>query len=129
MTTLNTHSTQDQEYINNKFSLDLPHVIPEVKEPTTFVPQDELMRWHLHLNHLPFKRIYKMGKEGLLPKKLLMAQEPICPECQYGEMHYKPWRTKGGTTNQAKVAMRPGQIVSVDQLESITPGFITRLKG
>ena len=89
---LNTQGTQDQEYINNEFSLDLPHIIPEVKEPTTLTHQDELMRWHLCLNQLPFKRICKMAKEGLLPKQLLMAQQPICPACQYGKMHYKPGR-------------------------------------
>ena len=44
-------------------------------------------------------------------------------------MHCKLWRTKGGITNQAKVPMRSGQIVSVDQLEATTPGFITQLKG
>ena len=58
-----------------------------------------------------------------------MAQEPVCPTCQYGIMHHKSWRTKGGITNQAKVPMRLGQIVSVDQLESTTPGFITQMKG
>ena len=73
-----------------------------------------------------------MAKDDLLPKKLLTvltAQEPVCPACQYGKMHRKPWRTKGGMTNQCKVATRPGQIVLVDQLESTTPGFITQLKG
>ena len=71
--------------------------------------------------------------------KILMAQEPVCPVCQYGKMHCKLWRTKGGITNQAEVPMRPGQIVSVnqlesttpvsvDQLESTTPGFLAQLK-
>ena len=58
-----------------------------------------------------------------------MAQEPVCPACQYSTMHHKLWRTKGGITNQAKVPMRLGQIVSVDQLESTTLGFIAQLKG
>ena len=64
MTNLDMQGTHDQEYINNKFSLDLPHVIPEAKEPTTLMPQDQLVRWHLHLNHLPFKIICRMAKEG-----------------------------------------------------------------
>ena len=69
-----------------------------------------------------------MAKEDLLPKKVLTVQEPICPACQYGKMHHKLWRTKGGTMNQAKVPTRPGQIISVDQLESTTPGFIVQLR-
>ena len=109
--------------------MDLPHIILEVKEPSTLTPQDDLMRWHFHLNHLPFKQICRMANKGLLPKKILTGQEPICAACQYGKMHCKPWTMKGETTNQTKVATRPGQIVSMDQLESTTPGFIAQLKG
>ena len=93
MTKLDMQDIEGQEYINNKFSLELPHVIPEEKEPTTLTPQDEHMRWHQNLNHLQFKRICKMAKEGLLGKKLLTAIDPVCPTCQYGKMHHKPWRT------------------------------------
>ena len=44
-------------------------------------------------------------------------------------MHRKPWRTKGNHLKTSRVATEPGQIVSVDQLESPTPGFIAQLKG
>ena len=112
-----------------EFSLELPHMIPDDKEPTTISAQDELMRWHYRLNHLPFERMFKMAKQGLLPKKILKACIPICPACQYGKMHRKPWRTKGKPSNSSRMATEPGQIVSVDQLESPTPGFIAQLKG
>ena len=59
MTKLDMQDIQDQEYINSEFSLDLPHVIPEEKEWTTLMMQDELMRWHLCLNHLPFNEFVK----------------------------------------------------------------------
>ena len=36
---------------------------------------------------------------------------------------------KGKPSNPSRVATEPGQIVSVDQLESPTPGFIAQLKG
>ena len=87
------------------------------------------MRWHYRLNHLPFKRMFKMAEQGLLPKKILKANVPICPACQYGKMHRKPWRMKGRSPNSSRMATEPGQIVSVDQLESPTPGFIAQLKG
>ena len=112
-----------------EFSLELPHTIPDNKEPTMISAQDELMRWHYRLNHLSLKRMFKMAKQGLLPKKILKANVPICPACQYGKMHRKPWRTKGKPSNPSRVATEPGQIVSVDQLESPTPGFIAQLKG
>ena len=36
---------------------------------------------------------------------------------------------KGKPSNPSRVTTEPGQIVSVDQLESPTPGFIAQLKG
>ena len=45
-----------------EFSLELPHTIPEDKEPITSSTQDELMQWHYRLNHLPFECMFKMAK-------------------------------------------------------------------
>ena len=44
-------------------------------------------------------------------------------------MMKQPWRVKGDNKNTTKTATRPGQVVSVDQLESNSPGLITQLKG
>ena len=44
-------------------------------------------------------------------------------------MHRKPWITNGNPSKPSRVATEPGQIVSVDQLESPMPGFIAQLKG
>ena len=41
----------------------------------------------------------------------------------------RPWRVKGDNKGTAKMAMHLGQIMSVDQLESTSPGFIAQLKG
>ena len=123
------HQNYNDTTMAEEFSLELPHTIPEDTEPTMISAQDELMRWHYHLNHLSFDRMFKMAKQGLLPKKILKANIPICSACQYGKMHRKPWRMKGRPSNPSRVATEPGQIVSVDQLESPTPGFIAQLKG
>jgi hypothetical protein len=48
----------------------------------------------------------------------------------YGAMTKQPWRTKGiQNKNKIQVATSPGDCISVDQLESPTPGFIAQLKG
>ena len=58
------------------------------------------------------------------------ARNPSAPAaCQYGKMTKRPWRVKGDDKRVTKTATRPGQIVSVDQLESNTPGLIAQLKG
>ena len=90
-----------------EFSLELPHTIPDDKEPTAISTQDELMRWHYRLNHLSFKHMVKMAKQGSLPKKILKANIPICPACQYGKMHRKTWRMKAKPSNPSRVATEP----------------------
>ena len=124
-----TTTHNDTTTAAEEFSLELPHMIPDDKEPTTISAQDELMQWHYRLNHLSFKHMFQMAKQGLLPKKILKANIPICPACQYRKMHRKPWRIKGNHLKASRVATEPGQIVSVDQLESPMPGFIAQLKG
>ena len=49
------------------------------------------------------------------------------PEWQ--KMMKHPWRVKGDNKNGTKSDTQHGQIVSVDQLESNSPGFIAQLKG
>ena len=107
----------------------LTHVIPEDQEPTSLDPHDELLRWHYRLGHLSFDRIRQLARMGQLPKRLLTCKKPFCTACQYGKLTKRPWRVKGDDKSTAKVATRPGQVVSVDQLESNTPGFIAQLKG
>ena len=104
-------------------------VIPEDQEPTSLDPHDELLRWHYHLGHLSFERIRQLARLGQLPKRLLTCKKPFCTACQYEKLTKREWRVKGDDKKSTKVATRPGQIVSVDKLESNTPGFIAQLKG
>ena len=105
------------------------HVIPDDQEPTSLDPHDELLRWHYRLGHLPFERIKQLASTRQLPKRLLSCKKPFCATCQYGKMTKRPWRVKEEDKKATKTATKPGQVVSVDQLESSTPGLITQLKG
>ena len=105
------------------------HVIPEDPEPTSLDPHDELLRGHYRLGHLPFDWLMQLARTGQIPKRLLASKKPFCAACQYGKMTRRPWRVKGDNKNATKTATRPGQIVSVDQLESNSPGLIAQLKG
>ena len=107
----------------------ITHVIPEDDEPTSMDPHDKLLRWHYRLGHLSFECIRQLACSGQLPKRLLTCKKPFCTACQYGKLTKRPWRVKGDDKSTAKVATRPGQVVSVDQLESNTPGFIAQLRG
>ena len=107
----------------------ITHVIPDDPEAKLLDPQDELLRWHYRLGHLPFDRIKRLANKGQLPKRLLTCHMPFCAACQYGKMTKRPWRVKGDDKGTAKTATYPGQVVSVNQLESTSPGFIAQLKG
>ena len=76
-----------------------------------------------------FECIKQLAWPGQLPKRLLTCKKPFCLACQYGKMTKHPWRVKGDDKKATKTATRPGQIVSMDQLESNTHGFIAQLKG
>ena len=107
----------------------ITHVIPDDPEPKSMEPQDELLRLHYRLGDLPIDRIKQLADKGQLPKRLLTCHTPFCAACQYGKMTKRPWRIKGDDKGTAKTATYPGQVVSVDQLESTSPGFIAQLKG
>ena len=107
----------------------ITHDIPEDLEPKSLDPQDELFRWHYRLGHLLFDHIKRLPNKGQLPKRLLNCHMPFCAACQYDKMTKKPWRLKRDNKAMAKTATYPGQVVSVDQLESTSPGFIAQLKG
>ena len=72
-----------------------------------------------------------MAKLGILPKELANVPIPMCASCQFGKATKKPWRTKGPPGQASKLVPidKPGDCVSVDQLESPTPGFIGQIKG
>ena len=107
----------------------ITHFIPEDPEPKSLDPQDELLRWHYCLGHLPFDRIKELSNKGQLSKRLLSCHTPFCAACQYGKMTKRPWRVKGDNKATAKTATNPGQVMSLDQLESMSPRFIAQLKG
>ena len=54
----------------------------------------------------------------------------MCPGCAYVKAHLKPWQRKGvRNCKRLKIATVTGQVVSVDQLVSPTPGFVPTHRG
>jgi hypothetical protein len=73
-----------------------------------------------------------MAKQGILPKRGAKCDIPICTSCLYGKATRKPWRTKpekDSHESKLRTATEPGQCISVDQMESRTPGLIAQTKG
>ena len=93
-------------------------------------PSDELLLWHYRLGHKSFNTLQRMAACGDLPSRLAKCRVPQCAACQFGRATKVPWRTKG-ESNKRKIrtTTAAGQCVSVDQMESTTPGLIAQLKG
>ena len=71
-----------------------------------------------------------MARAGLIPRDLATVDPPTCPGCAYGKAHKKPWRSKGIRNRKSiRKATAPGDVVSVDQLVSPTPGFVPTHRG
>ena len=103
---------------------------PQSDESEVFASSDkgELLRLHYKFGHMSFKRLKLLAAAGIIPKKLQNVPSPCCAACMFGKMARRPWRSKG---QRSKIfqATAPGQCVSVDQMQSTTPGFIAQLKG
>ena len=93
-------------------------------------PKAEVLRWHYRLGHVPFKVIRLLAAANILPRHLLDAKVPKCAACQYGAMTRKPWQTKAPPGKiQPTLIRRPGDCISIDQMESSMLGFMAQLKG
>jgi len=59
------------------------------------------------------------------------TKPPMCNDCCGAKATRKPWRGKGERYRQShlKKTPHPGEVVSVDQLESSIPGFIGQMTG
>ena len=117
------------EFQSIQVSEDTPHIV-EDEEVTFRDDQQQLLHWHHRLGHMPFTRLKEAAEVGIIPRRLRNVKPPKCTACLYAKATKKPWRTKAPPTEMEVPSVNaPGAVVSVDQLESSTPGFIGQLKG
>jgi hypothetical protein len=57
------------------------------------------------------------------------TKPPMCNDCCGAKATRRPWRSKSLKSSHIKRATNPGDIDSVDQLESSIPGFIGQMTG
>ena len=92
---------------------------------------NNIMQWHIRLNHLPFSNPQLMASMGMIPKRLSKISKddmPICTSCVNGKATHRPWRNKRDHRH-IKPSQDPGEYVSVDLFESSTKGIIGQIKG
>jgi hypothetical protein len=77
-----------------------------------------------------FRKLAKMAKLRIIPKRLAKCPTPTCLACLYAKAIWKPWHSRMTMNiDEATKPKLPGKCVSVDQLVSPTPGLIARMSG
>jgi hypothetical protein len=100
----------------------------EDKQPTTDAA--ELLRIHQRFGHISMAKLRNMAQQNIIPRRLAKCSIPVCTACQFAKATRRRWRDKTKSNwNDAKKPTQPGQVVSVDQLVSPTPGLIAQLTG
>ncbi len=91
----------------------------------------ELLMLHHQYGHISFAKLQEMAKQGIIPRRLSKCRVPVCSACLYSKMTRKPWRGKPSKKDdrETELPQRPGQVVSVDELVSPTPGLIAQMTG
>ena len=90
---------------------------------------EELLNLHYQLGHTPFAKIQEMAKRGYLPRRLSKCRIPRCTACLYAKATRRPWRGKCEKAYAPTRPTKPGQVVSVDQLVSPSPGLVAQISG
>jgi hypothetical protein len=91
--------------------------------------QKLLLRWHCRLSHLNFQNLQDLARQGKLPKKILGCSPPLCCSCLFGKAHRRASPSSDAVRHIDSGDLHPGEKVSVDQLESSTPGYVDTFKG
>jgi hypothetical protein len=103
---------------------------PKNKSDENKMQNKRLLKWwHEQLGHVSMHTVQHMASKGLLPSAIAKCKIPVGQACMYRMMTKKPWRTKSVPKPMSIVITNPGECVSLDQLESKTPGLLGQLKG
>jgi hypothetical protein len=114
--------------------------VEEEDFPTYSQDSQEYMHWHYRLNHPTHTVMIKMAKQNMLPRRITKilvdmskqhSKPPMCNDCCGAKATRRPWRGKSAKYNQKhiKKATHPGEVISVDQLESSILGFLGQMTG
>lgn len=108
-----------------------PHIVEEEEEDK--IPDNhvaELLRYHQRFDHLPMAKLQEMARQNVIPRRLAKCALPTCSACLFSKAEKRPWRQKSVKNKQPpSKPTRPGQVISVDQLKSPTPGLVAQMRG
>ena len=84
---------------------------------------------HHRFQHISLSKLQEMAHQGILLQRLSHCKIPSCSACLYGKATKRAWRSKQGRQRQEKKTLKPGEVISVDQMVSPVPGLIAQMVG
>ena len=126
---LNGPSITDSE--GERMPATTPNVIIDEENRQPGNEMAQLLMAHHQFGHVSMRKLQTMAAQGILPKRLAKCRIPVCSACLYAKATRKPWRGKPRLANDDSEGrpIKSGQVVSVDQLVSPTPGLIAQMTG
>ena len=103
-------------------------VIVDEEDCQESTPEAELLMAHHRFQHISFSKLQEMACQGILPRRLAQCKITSCSVCLYGKATKRAWRSKQEKQRQSNNTLKPGEVISVDQMVSPVPGLITQPK-
>ena len=104
-------------------------IIVDKEDRQESTPEAELLMAHHRFQHISFSKLQEMARQGILPWRLAHCKIPSCSTCLYGKATKRAWRSKQGKQRQRKKSLKPGEVISVNQMVSPVPGLIAQMVG
>ena len=90
--------------------------------------QRRLLQWHERLGHVGMEQIVEWSRLGLIPKDLATGNDvPLCRTCQEAKARKRP--VGNSHVRHQSDDIKPGEVASVDQLESRAGGRLLTSAG
>ena len=103
-----------------------------VQDKENRLPSSEslLLHWYDKLGRLSFYKLQIMASNGDITRELSLFRVPLCYACLFGKATKRAWRRKDTIDRiHGQRVTKPGDCVSVDQLQSPILGFVGHMKG
>ena len=104
-------------------------IIVDQEDRQESTPEAELLMAHHRFQHISFSKLQEMARQGILPQRLAQYKIPSCSTCLYGKATKRAWRSKQGKQRKRNKTLKPGEVISVDQMVSPVPGLIAQMVG
>ena len=104
-------------------------IIVDEEDRQKSTAEAELLMAHHRFQHISFSKLQEMARQGILPGNLAHCKIPSCSACLYGKATKRAWRSKLSKQMTEKKTLKPGEVISVDQMVSPVPGLIAQMVG